>query len=112
LEDQVSETLFARAVVGTETKELLSIQHHIYRHSAQHISNYVDSLVDAINKDASKENLLDLVNKISFENKKIITLSRFVNKANFDTTTTKIKADLVKGKWLRILTGCNYSLVL
>ncbi len=96
LEDQVSETLFARAVVGTETKELLSIQHHIYRHSAQHISNYVDSLIDAINKDTSKEKLLELVNKISFENKKIITLSRFVNKANFDTTTTKIKADLVK----------------
>lgn len=96
LEDQISETLFARAVVGTETKELLSIQHHIYRHSAQHISNYIDSLIDAVSKDLPKEKVLDLVNKISFENKKIITLSRFVNKAHFDTTTNKIKADLIK----------------
>lgn len=96
LEEQTSETLFARAVVTTENKELLSIQHHIYRHSAQHITSFLDNLVNAINSDASKEKLLDLVNKIAFENKKIITLSRFVNKANFDTTTNKIKADLVK----------------
>lgn len=96
LEEQVSETLFARAVVPTENKELISIQHHIYRHSAQHITSFLDNLVDAINNDASKKQLLDMVSKIAFENKKIITLSRYVTKANFDTTTNKIKADLVK----------------
>ncbi len=96
LEQQTSETLFARAVVGTDNKELLSIQHHIYRHSAQHITSFLDNLVNAINKDAPKEKLLDIANKIAFENKKIITLSRFVTKAHFDTTTNKIKADLVK----------------
>jgi signal transduction histidine kinase len=96
LEEQTSETLFARAVVTTENKELLSIQHHIYRHSAQHITSFLDNLVNAINNNASKEKLLDLVNKIAFENKKIITLSRFVTKANFDTITNRIKADLVK----------------
>ena len=96
LEQQTSETLFARAVVTSENKELLSIQHHIYRHSAQHITSFLDNLVVAINGNASKEKLLDLVNKISFENKKIITLSRFVTKANFDTTTNKIKADFIK----------------
>jgi len=95
LEQQISETLFARAVVGTETKELLSIQHHIYRHSAQHISHFVDSLIDNINNGASKEKLLEIADKIAFENKKIITLSRFVTKANFDTTTSKITVDLV-----------------
>lgn len=96
LEAQTSETLFARAVVTTENKELLSIQHHIYRHSAQHITSFLDNLVNAINNNVSKEKLLDLVNKIAFENKKIITLSRFVTKANFDTTTNKINADIVK----------------
>lgn len=96
LEQQTSETLFARAVISSDNKELLSIQHHIYRHSAQHITSFIDNLVDAINKDSPKEKILDWVNKISFENKKIITLSRFVTKANFDTTTNKIKADLVK----------------
>jgi len=96
LEQQTSETLFARAVVGTEAKELLSIQHHIYRHSAQHITNFLDNLASEIINSAPKEKLLDLVSKIAFENKKIITLSRFVTKANFDTTTNKIKADLIK----------------
>ena len=95
LEEQVGETLFARAVVGTDNKELLSVQHHIYRHAAQHITHYIDSLIKAINEDLSKEQLLEIANKISFENKKIITLSRFVTKANFDTTTTKIKRDLI-----------------
>lgn len=52
-------------------------------------------MVDAINKDKSKDDLLKLVSKISFENKKVITLSRFVTKAQFDTTVTKINADLI-----------------
>ena len=95
LEQQISETLFAKAVVGTETKELLSVQHHIYRHSAQHISALLDTLIDKINSESPKEILLKIADKISFENKKVITLSRFVTKANFDTTTTKIEADLV-----------------
>lgn len=95
LEQQISETLFAKADRVTEKDDLLSIQHHIYRHSAQHITKYIDDLVDAINKDKSKDDLLKLVSKISFENKKVITLSRFVTKAQFDTTISKINADLI-----------------
>lgn len=95
LEQQISETLFAKADRATEKDDLLSIQHHIYRHSAQHITKYIDDLVEAINKDKSKDDLLKLVSKISFENKKVITLSRFVTKAQFDTTVTKINADLI-----------------
>jgi signal transduction histidine kinase len=95
LEQQISETLFAKADRATEKDDLLSIQHHIYRHSAQHITKYIDDLVEAINKDKSKDDLLKLVSKISFENKKVITLSRFVTKAQFDTTITKINADLI-----------------
>ena len=96
LEQQVGETLFARAVLGNEAKELISIQHHIFRHSAQHITRHIDALINEINNDAPKQTLLDVANKISFENEKIITLSRFVSKANFDTTISKIKQDLVK----------------
>jgi signal transduction histidine kinase len=95
LEQQISESLFAKADRGTEKDDLLSIQHHIYRHSAQHITKYIDDLVDAINNEKSKEDLLKLISKISFENKKVITLSKFVTKAQFDTTVTKINADLI-----------------
>lgn len=96
LEQQITETLFAKADRGTDKDDLLSIQHHIYRHSAQHISNYIEKLVKSINEDASKEELLNIASKISFENKKIITLSRFVTKAQFDTTVNKITVDIVK----------------
>lgn len=95
LEQQVAETLFAKADRSTEKDDLLSIQHHIYRHSAQHITKYIDDLVDAISTDKPKEELLKLVSKISFENKKVITLSKFVTKAQFDTTIAKINADLI-----------------
>lgn len=95
LEQQLTENLFAKADRGTEKDDLLSIQHHIYRHSAQHITKYIDDLVTSINKDEPKDKLLDLISKISFENKKVITLSKFVTKAQFDTTITKIKADLI-----------------
>ena len=95
LEQQITETLFAKADRGTEKDDLLSIQHHIFRHSAQHITNYIESLVSAINADKPKDELLQIASKISFENKKVITLSRFVTKAQFDTTVSKIKADLI-----------------
>jgi len=95
LELQITETLFAKADRGTDKTDLLSVQHHIYRHSAQHITGYIDQLVKLINEDASKDDLLKMASRISFENKKIITLSRFVTKAQFDTTVTKIEADIV-----------------
>lgn len=96
LEEQESETLFARAVLGVESKELLSVQHHIHRHAAQHIISHIDKLVDLINEGAASAKLLKIVDKISLENQKIITLTRFVTKARFDTKTNKISADLVK----------------
>jgi signal transduction histidine kinase len=95
LEQQISETLFARADRGTDKDDLLSIQHHIFRHAAQHITNYIEQLVDSINNNLPKNKLLEIASKISFENKKIITLSRFVTKAQFDTTVSKINTDLV-----------------
>ncbi|RVU00284.1 ATP-binding protein [Mucilaginibacter limnophilus] len=95
LELQIAETLFAKADRGTDKTDLLSVQHHIYRHSAQHITGYIDQLVKLINEGASKDDLLKMASRISFENKKIITLSRFVTKAQFDTTVTKIEADIV-----------------
>lgn len=95
LEQQISETLFAKADRTSGIEDLLSIQHHIYRHSAQHISVYIDNLVKSINNNKSKNELLEIASKISFENKKVITLSRFVTKAQFDTTVSKINVDLI-----------------
>lgn len=95
LEQQISESLFAKADRTTGMDDLVSVQHHIYRHSAQHITKYIDDLVYAINHDNPKDDLLKLISKIAFENKKVVTLSKFVTKAQFDTTVTKISADLI-----------------
>lgn len=96
LEQQISETLFAKSILGSETKELLSVQHHIYRHSAQHISALIDNLISAINNDSSKEKILGIASQIAFENKKTITVSQFILKANFNTNVAKINTDVIK----------------
>ena len=94
LESQIKETLFVRAAIGTDTKELLSLQHHISRNSKL-ISRYLTQLIDAIKNKEAERITLDIVSKIDIKNKEVSTLSQFVTKANFDTTTNKINKDIV-----------------
>lgn len=94
LESQIKETLFVRAAIGTDTKELLSLQHHISRNSKL-ISRYLTQLIDAIKNKEAERIILDIVSKIDIKNKEVSTLSQFVTKANFDTTTNKINKDIV-----------------
>lgn len=94
LESQIKETLFVRAAIGTDTKELLSLQHHISRNSKL-ISRFLTQLIDAIKDQQPEKALLDLITKIDMKNKEVSTLSQFVTKANFNTTTNKINQDII-----------------
>ncbi len=96
LDAKDKETLFVRASISNENKELESIQHHIYRSASQNIPIYLSKLVEGIRNDSTKEILFDLIGKIDFENKKIIALSKFVTKAQFNTMTTYIREDIIK----------------
>lgn len=96
LDRQERENLFVKTSISTDSKELQSIQHHINRSAAQNIPLYIDKLTKAIENNSQKEQVFELIGKISLENKKIIALSQFVTKANFDTMTAYIRDDIVQ----------------
>lgn len=93
LEDQITETLFAKSIIGTDTKEVIGLQHQIDR-STDRIQRRLNDLIDAINRGDSKEELLNFVEKIGLENKKIAAIAQYVTRANFNLQASEITADL------------------
>jgi signal transduction histidine kinase len=93
LKQVVTENLFLRSDVGTEKKTLISLYHHI-THTSNTISVLSLNAIKAIEAE-DKKAALSLLNSISFENKKIATLSNFVSKAKFDAKDEFIKGDIV-----------------
>ena len=89
------ENLFLRSDVGLDKQSLISLQHHI-SHTANKISDLSMQTINAVNNKASEKDILSLLNKIVFENRKIATLSNFVSKAKFDTISNKIEKDVVE----------------
>lgn len=93
LEDQITETLFAKSIIGTDTKEVIGLQHQIDR-STDRIQRRLNDLIDAINRGDGKEELLNFVEKIGLENKKIAAIAQYVTRANFNLQASEITADL------------------
>ena len=94
LEEEVSESLFAKSVITTDMKDVIALQHQI-DHSTDRIKRNVDSLLTAINKRAPKNEILGYIERISLEANKISSISQFVTKANFNLKASEINADLV-----------------
>jgi signal transduction histidine kinase len=95
LEQTTSQNLFLKSVASTDTKELISLQHHI-NHGTVRINRNIDRLKDAIERNASKDELNQYIEIISLENNKISTISKFVTKANFNLTSSAITTDLIQ----------------
>lgn len=94
LEEEISEKLFVKSVLSTDTKEILVLQHQIDR-STDTIKRNVDGLLNAVKNNAPKNEILGLVERISLEAGKISTISQFITKANFNLKATEITEDLV-----------------
>lgn len=90
-----SENLFLKSVSTNETKEIISLQHHI-DHAAERINRNLDHLKKAIESGADKSELYSFIEIISLENNKISALSRFVTKANFNLMANTINNDLIE----------------
>ncbi|MCY9310109.1 MULTISPECIES: sensor histidine kinase [Bacillus] len=95
LEHTTSQNLFLKSVASTDTKELISLQHHI-NHGSNRISRNIDKLKEAIQQNASKEEINRYIEIISLENNKISTIAKFVTKANFNLTSSAITVDLIQ----------------
>ncbi len=92
---EYNNSLFLQTAIHSDTKAIISMQHHI-DHATERISRSLDSMKDAILTKAKPERLLDYIDTISLENKKISTLARFVTKANFNLMSNSINNDLAK----------------
>lgn len=95
LDREIAKNLFVQSVAGTETKELLSLQHQIV-HTAGNISFFLDQLIHSINDNKSKEELVESIKDISFEVQRIVSSSRYVTKAGFNKDAEKISEDIVQ----------------
>ena len=94
LEHSTSQNLFLKSVASTDTKELISLQHHI-NHGTNRITKYINKLKKALQTNVKTNEINNYLQVISLENNKISTMSKFVTKANFNTTSSMITNDLV-----------------
>ena len=90
-----SENLFLRTVVDDDILEIKSLHHHIGI-AATTIENYISSLSKRIRKGKSftQETVLEALENISFQSKKILSTTRFATKANFILEGSTVNKDL------------------
>lgn len=94
LNREIATKLFDNTLIGREKKDLLALQHQII-HTAGNITWSLDSLIDSINYDKPKDRLIKDIKEISLEVQRIVSASRFVTMAGFNTQAEKITNDLV-----------------
>jgi anti-sigma regulatory factor (Ser/Thr protein kinase) len=95
LESEIAQNLFRQTIIGTEKEDLISLQHQIV-HTAGNVSFFLNELIESINANKSKEELVESINDISFEVQRIVSASRYVTKAGFNKDAEKITTDIVQ----------------
>jgi signal transduction histidine kinase len=90
----VSQKNFLQKDIGDDTKNLESILHHIGL-TTNLIKSDIENLVKAINSNASKEDLVNIVKRLSRQNEKITSFSKYFKKVNFNIHSNKLDIDIV-----------------
>jgi len=99
LKDDVKKTeeqnLFLKSVAGQDKTEIISFQHQIGL-STSNIENHLILIKDRIakGKDVSNDELLNKIDKILLEIKKITTVVKFSTKATFDLKREEVELNL------------------
>lgn len=94
LEVVTSQKNFLQSEISDDTKNLESILHHIGL-TTNFIKKDIENLVKAINNDVSKEELQNIVKRISQQNEKITSFSKYFKKVNFNIHSNRLSADIV-----------------
>lgn len=96
LEEKQSENLFLKSVKSQDLDEVVSFLHHIGI-SSKIIDNDLKLLVKKIRKgqEISNDELVSYLQKLSFENRKILSISKFASKANFQLYTAELEVDII-----------------
>lgn len=95
VEERIGENLFLRSITSTDIKEVISLQHHIERGSDR-IERNLKALKDELLLRKSAPELFSYVEKINLEVRKIITISKLITRANFNTEAKTITKDIIE----------------
>lgn len=95
LRQQISENLFLKSINTQEFKEVISLLHHVGIYAGT-IENYIKNIslrvqngIPLTNKD-----IYEIMKNIGFESKKILNITAFATKANFNLKTEIMEVDL------------------
>lgn len=95
LEQKETENLFLKSVKSQDFDEIISFLHHI-RISSTLIDKKLKNLLFEIKKDElDATKIIQIVQGISLENKKVNSVARFATKANFKLYTSEKEIDIV-----------------
>lgn len=94
LEAVTSQKNFLQSEISDDTKNLESILHHIGL-TTSIIKTEIENLVKAININAPKSELVNVVKRISRQNEKITSFSKYFKKAAFNIHSTNVATDIV-----------------
>jgi signal transduction histidine kinase len=96
IQEVESQNLFLKSVKSQDFDEVISFLHHIGI-SAKNIDNNLKLLVKKIRKGKvlSNDEIVDTIKKVIFENRKILSISKFASKANFKLYTSTIEIDVI-----------------
>lgn len=90
----VSQKNFLQKDISDDTKNLESILHHIGL-TTNFIKKDIENLVKAINSNASKDDLQSIVKRLSQQNEKITSFSKYFKKVNFNIHSNKLDVDVI-----------------
>lgn len=90
----VSQKNFLQKDISDDTKNLESILHHIGL-TTTFIKKDIENLVKAINSNASKNELQTIVKRLSQQNEKITSFSKYFKKVNFNIHSNKLDVDVI-----------------
>lgn len=85
---------FLQKDISDDTKNLESILHHIGL-TTNLIKKDIENLVKAININASKDEIQNIVKRLSQQNEKITSFSKYFKKVNFNIHSNKLYVDIV-----------------
>ena len=96
LREKISENLFLKSVKSQDFDEVISFLHHIGLGS-KNIDNELKLFVKQLRKgkEIKKDELLKTLDYTLFENRKILTISKFASKANFKLFTSSVEIDVI-----------------
>lgn len=97
LKFQISENLFLKSINTSDYKEMISLLHHIGIYAGT-IDNYLKNISLRIqnNIPLNNEELYDIIKQISFDVKKILSVSTFATKAKFNLETESTTINIIE----------------